>query len=211
MPGTITSDTVGRPPAPPENGFGGDGWRPDWGGSRRASFTGLLVLVGATTMVFAALTTIFLARHENLEYWPEIQFPPLVWANTIMLLISSGFIEMARHRLKSGRRTGFNGWWTAGTACGAVFLTCQAIVWRDLQTAGMFAPGNPSSAFFLLLTAVHALHLLGAMIVLLYVDVNSLRFRLGPARRTAADVSAVFWHFLDGLWVYLLVLFSVWT
>jgi cytochrome c oxidase subunit 3 len=169
------------------------------------------VLVAATTMVFAALTTTFLARHDGVEYWPEIPFPPLLWVNTLVLLVSSAFIEMARHALRNGRRTWFNRWWTAGTLCGAVFLAGQAAVWRGLQQNGMFEPGNPSSAFFLLLTAVHAFHLLAAMTVLVYVDVNALRFQLGPARRTVADVSAVFWHFLDGLWVYLLVLFSVWT
>jgi cytochrome c oxidase subunit 3 len=84
-------------------------------------------------------------------------------------------------------------------------------VWHQLQTAGLLVAENPCSAFFLLLSAVHALHLLGATSVLVYVDVNALRFQLGPARRTAADASAVFWHFLDALWVYLLVLFSVWT
>jgi heme/copper-type cytochrome/quinol oxidase subunit 3 len=43
-----------------------------------------------------------------------------------------------------------------------------------------------------------------------YVDVQALRLRLGPAKRTAIDVTAVFWHFLDGLWIYLMVLFYVW-
>jgi heme/copper-type cytochrome/quinol oxidase subunit 3 len=37
-----------------------------------------------------------------------------------------------------------------------------------------------------------------------------LRLSLGPAKRTAIDISAIFWHFLDGLWVYLMVLFYVW-
>jgi heme/copper-type cytochrome/quinol oxidase subunit 3 len=43
-----------------------------------------------------------------------------------------------------------------------------------------------------------------------YVDVQAWRLRLGPAKRTAIDVTAVFWHFLDGVWVYLMVLLYVW-
>ena len=46
---------------------------------------------------------------------------------------------------------------------------------------------------------------------LVYVDVHALRFELGPSRRTAADINAVFWHFLDGLWLVLLLMFSVWV
>ena len=61
-----------------------------------------------------------------------------------------------------------------------------------------------------MLTAAHAFHLLGGVTALVYVDVQALRLRLGPAKRTAIDVTAIFWHFLDGLWVYLMVLFYVW-
>ena len=45
---------------------------------------------------------------------------------------------------------------------------------------------------------------------LIYVDVQALRLTLGPAKRTAVDISAIFWHFLDGLWLYLMLLFYVW-
>src|ERR1039458_4064847 len=60
------------------------------------------------------------------------------------------------------------------------------------------------------LNIAHAIHLLGGVTALFYVDVQALRLRLGPAKRTIIDVSAIFWHFLDGLWLYLMVLFYVW-
>jgi cytochrome c oxidase subunit 3 len=50
----------------------------------------------------------------------------------------------------------------------------------------------------------------GGVAALIYVAVESLRVSQGPARRTVIDISAIFWHFLDGLWVYLMVLFYVW-
>jgi cytochrome c oxidase subunit 3 len=67
-----------------------------------------------------------------------------------------------------------------------------------------------SVAFFYILTASHAVHLVGGLAALVYVDVGALRFRLGPAKRTAIDVGAIFWHFLDGLWLYLMMVFYVW-
>jgi cytochrome c oxidase subunit 3 len=79
-----------------------------------------------------------------------------------------------------------------------------------LQAAGIFVATNPSSSFFYLLTATHGVHLVGGVIALLYVDLQAVRLRLGPGKRTAVDVCALFWHFLDGLWVYLLILFLVW-
>lgn len=196
---------------PPDGGYGGDGRRPDWGGSRRASFTALMVLLAASTMVFAALTSAYFMRRGVSGDWRAISLPPLLWANTVVLLVSSGLLEAARWGLHTGRRTAFNGFWTAATACGILFLLGQAAVWRDLRASGVYLAGNPSSAFFYLLTATHAVHLLGAMSGLVYVDVHALRFELGPGRRTAADISAAFWHFLDGLWLLLLLLFSVWA
>ena len=93
---------------------------------------------------------------------------------------------------------------------GALFLLGQALAWRELNTAGIFVATNPSSSFFYLLTAAHGLHILGGLTALAYVDVQALRLRLGPGKRTAVDVSAMFWHFVDGLWLFLMVLFLVW-
>jgi len=93
---------------------------------------------------------------------------------------------------------------------GLLFLGGQFLAWQQLKSAGVFISSNPSSSFFYVLTASHAFHLLGGVIALIYVDVQALLFRLGPAKRTAVDISAVFWHFLDGLWLYLMLLFYVW-
>jgi cytochrome c oxidase subunit 3 len=104
----------------------------------------------------------------------------------------------------------FNWLWTAGTALGLVFLFGQAWAWKQLHAAGIYVASNPSSSFFFLLTAAHAVHLLGGVSALVYVDVQAMRLRLGPGKRTAVDVSALFWHFLDALWIYLLVLLTFW-
>ena len=119
-------------------------------------------------------------------------------------------LELARRSLKNGRRSAFNRYWTAGTALGVLFLLGQGYAWRELASAGIFVATNPSSSFFYLLTAAHGLHILGGLTALVYVDVEALRLKLGPGKRTAVDVSAVFWHFVDGLWIFLMALFLVW-
>ena len=91
---------------------------PGLGGSRRASFTALMVLLAASTMVFAALTSAYFMRRGVSGDWRAISLPPLLWANTVVLLVSSGLLEAARWGLHTGRRTAFNGCWTAATVCG---------------------------------------------------------------------------------------------
>ncbi len=212
MPRPLVSDPVQSPPAPPDRtGFGGDGGGSGgWGSSRRASFTGLLVLLAATVMVFAAFTSAFVVRRGISNDWLPTPLPRILYLNSLVLLASSLALELARMRLKSGRRTGFNIFWSAGTLLGIVFLVGQGAAWKELRASGIYLASNPSSSFFYLLTATHAVHLLGGITALVWVDVRALRFELGPARRTGVDVSAIFWHFLDGLWIYLLVLFSFW-
>ena len=119
-------------------------------------------------------------------------------------------LELARRALKAGQRESFNRLWTAGSILGVMFLAGQYVAWRQLSAQGIYLSTNPSSSFFYVLTAAHAVHLIGGVLALLYVSVQALRLRLGPGKRTAIDVSAMYWHFLDGLWIYLLILFLVW-
>jgi cytochrome c oxidase subunit 3 len=213
MAGSLTHDVIKGPPPPPiDRGWGGDGGggSEGRGASRRASFTGLFVLLAASVMVFAAFTSAFVVRRGLSDDWTGTAKPKILFVNTAILLASSVLLDVSRRALKKHDRSGFNLWWTAATVLGVLFLAGQAVAWQQLKTAGIYVSSNPSSSFFYLLTASHAFHLLGGIAALLYVDVQALRLRLGPAKRTAIDVTAIFWHFLDGLWLYLMVLFYVW-
>ncbi len=211
MAGSLTRDYIQGPPPPPidwdAGGGGNDGGR---GANRRASFTGLFVLLAASTMVFAAFTSAFVVRRGLSEDWSSMAKPHILWVNTAILLASSVILDQSRRALKRRNREKFNLWWTVATLLGVLFLVGQGIAWRELKDAGIYVATNPSSSFFYVLTAAHAFHLLGGVAALMYVDVQAWRLQLGPAKRTAIDVTAIFWHFLDFLWLYLMALFYVW-
>lgn len=196
----------GEPPGSGDLG-GGSGGR---GASRRASLTGLMVLLAAVVMFFAALTSAFIVRRGLSSDWEHTQMPRTLFLTTAVLLASSAVLELARRALKEGRRESFNRLWTAGSVLGILFLAGQYAAWLQLRAQGIYLSTNPSSSFFYVLTAAHAIHLIGGVLALLYVSVQALRLRLGPGKRTAIDVTAMYWHFLDGLWIYLLILFLVW-
>jgi cytochrome c oxidase subunit 3 len=192
-----------------DNGGGsGDSGGP--GDARGASFIGLYVLLAASVMVFVALSGAFVFRRGLSGDWASMPKPPILFLNTAILLASSSALEVARRALKAGLRSKFNAWWSAGAVLGVVFLFGQALAWQRLKDLGIYMATSPSSSFFYILTASHAFHLVGGVAALIYVAVESLRVSQGPARRTVIDISAIFWHFLDGLWVYLMVLFYVW-
>src|ERR1700724_3183649 len=126
MAGSLTHDIVQGPPPPVDPGWGGGGGGSDGrGSSRRASFTGLYVLLAASTMVFAALTSALVVRRGLSDDWTSMAKPPILWVNTAVLLASSAALEMARRALKAGVRGRVNTWWTMGTGLGLLVLGGQ--------------------------------------------------------------------------------------
>jgi cytochrome c oxidase subunit III len=169
------------------------------------------ILIASTAVVFLAFTIAFGARRAAAEEWTGIPLPGILWANTTILIASSAGLELARRSLRGGRRLWFTKAWLAGTVLGFTFLFGQAKAWLDLSSAGIYLASSTGSAFFYILTGAHAFHLLGGVLALSYVAVKAFRFQLGPAKRTAADASACFWHFLGVVWIGIIALFLVWN
>jgi len=196
------------PPPGPDNFGGGDGLPP--GTTRRVYHTGMWLALIAVSMFFVAFTSAYVVRSGLGDDWQALALPPLLWVNTLILLASSVTLDATRRAMIGGRREQCNWWLLATVVLGAAFLVGQYLVWKDLAAAGVFLATNPSSSFFYLLTGAHALHLLGGLTALGYIAVEALRFRLGPAKRTLVEVTAIYWHFMDGLWIYIMGLLWYW-
>jgi cytochrome c oxidase subunit 3 len=213
---TQTQSNLGGPPPilpdlPPGDGGGEDRDRPIPGSSRQTSITGIFVLMCASIMTFGALVTAMVVRRGLHNDWGKIGLPQILWWNTGVLILSSIVIDKGRRLLRRNQRAAFNWFWSAGTLLGIGFLIGQVIAWRQLAERGFYLNGQPSSAFFYIMTWAHAAHVVGALAAVIYVEYRALRFELGPGRRTMVDVSALFWHFLDVLWLGIMGLFVFWA
>ncbi len=184
------------------------GWTSDDAIEPQKYRIGMWVGLASILMLFIALTSAYIVRGVPAlsggdSDWLPIDMPPVLWVNTGMLLLSSVSIELARRGLKRNEYSGFKRWISLTTLFGVAFLAGQLIAWRQLAAQGVFINSHPHSSFFYLLTSLHGLHLLGGVIALGYVTVAALRMRIGLKRRTIVDVTAIYWHFMDGLWIYL--------
>src|SRR3984957_14860741 len=170
---------------------------------QRTYVTGMTVGLGGVLMFFMSLVSAFIVRKANAD-WAVLAIPRILWLNTAILIASSFTLVRARKRLGAGDNTSFRHWWTVTTILGIFFLAGQIVAWRQLVAQGLFLATNPSSSFFYVFTVAHALHLLGGVIALISL---ALRSPSRPFRRltlaTAAEVAAMYWHFMDGLWVFL--------
>jgi cytochrome c oxidase subunit III len=171
---------------------------------QRTYITGMTVALGGMLMFFMALVSAYIVRKgfPNSD-WRSLNVPRILWLNTLILIASGITLERSRNHLARGDEEGFRHWWGVTAILGVFFLAGQAVAWWQLRAAGVYLATNPSSSFFYVFTATHALHLMGGIGGLLAVLVRDTR-RL--TRDTASEVVAMYWHFMDGLWVFLFLL-----
>lgn len=171
--------------------------------------TGMWVVLAAISMSFAALTSALVVRKGGAVDWRHITLPSILYMNTLVLLASSITLEIARRRIATfmgglrSKSTTPALWLYVTLFLGLVFVAGQYAAWRQLSAQGLYLATNPGSSFFYVFTAAHALHVLGGLGGLARVIRKLHQFAL---RRSTLDATSRYWHFMDVLWVYLLLL-----
>lgn len=180
---------------------------PASGVGRRTSYTGLYAFLASVTMFFAGFSSALIVRRGASEDWKPVPMPQILWLSTGILAVTSLSAERARRDLRKGQRGRFNLGWSLTTLLGLGFVAVQLRLWDQLRAAGLFVNTHPGAAFFWVGTIAHAVHVGGGLLPMLFLEYCALRYELGPGRRTAVDVTTIYWHFLGVLWLALLALF----
>jgi cytochrome c oxidase subunit 3 len=195
-----------EPPAGGDGGGDGDKGRPRRKPPQRRYSTAITLGMISILVFFLGLCTAFIALKHVSETWVPLHLPKILWLNTAILLLSSYTLEKARRRLSVIDFSGFRKLWRATTILGFLFLAGQLIAWLQLVASGIYIASNQATSFFYIFTAAHAVHLLGGVAALLYVATRD--FEKGKiSRNTAVEITSYYWHFMDGLWVFLLLVF----
>lgn len=214
---------------------GGDGHSApgsnDFAARLRRARLGMFVAVSGVVMIFVSYSSAYFVRQglpsldprtDTLVHdWLPLQLPNFLLVNTLVLLLSTLTMELARRQAirevtlaaadpvhpPTHSQTNDIPWLGMTAVLGLGFLAGQWLVWRELAARGFYISTNPSSSFFYLLTATHGVHLLAGILALLAASAASLFFRQSAASRgVVVDVTAWYWHFMTLLWVYLLCL-----
>jgi cytochrome c oxidase subunit 3 len=217
MPGTTIVEDIeliiediggGGGKLPPAGGDdGGDSGKrrgPPWPSSRRYA-TAIVIAIVSIVMFFMAMASAYIYLRANSNRWVPLHLPWIIWVNTALLLLSSGAMEFARRRLARADVAQFRKLWAVATTLGVLFLTGQLVAWRQFVLAGFYVSSNQASSFFYIFTGLHGLHLLGGICALLYVSFRKFE-KAKVSRAVAAEVASYYWHFMDGLWIFLLAL-----
>ena len=161
----------------------------------------------SVVMIFAALTSYFIAGKNEGSFW-TIKMPFYFWVNTATIILSSITMHWAYLMAKANNFQKLKLALLITTVLGAFFLVGQYFAWQDLFFNGIVFAGRTSNAagsLIYVLSGLHGVHLIGGIIFLVVVLFNSFNFKIHSKNMVQMEMCATYWHFLDGLWVYLFV------
>ena len=165
---------------------------------------GLVVFMTVATSLFALLISAYYMRMITAD-WTNFALPRVLWLNTGVLVLASVAMQMTRSAARRGSLDGIRKGLVASGAFSIAFLGGQIWAWRQLNATGEFTPANPAYAFFILLTAVHGIHLLGGMWVWGRTTFRVLRgVDLGKVR-LSVELCTLYWHYLLLVWAALFI------
>jgi len=183
-----------------------------------ATQTGMWVCVCAIFMCFAALVSALVVREGSSTDWRHLVLPRILYFNTLILFASSYTLEVCRQRFAATVRQEVGPvdtphasplpWLYLTIMLGGIFVTGQCLAWRTLAAHGFYLATNPSSSFFYVLTAMHGLHLLGGMVGLIYMA-RRLTRSVTSTQASALSATAVYWHFMGLLWIFLFLVMAI--
>ncbi len=173
---------------------------------------GLWVFLAIVTSLFLVFIGAYIMRKDHghgggMHTWVALNEPGVLWLNTFLLVLASVAMQHARGRitrnLAAARRS-----FTAAGVLTALFLAGQVSAWLTLSSSGLYTAAVPAYSFFILLTAIHGLHLIGGLVVL-----GRATYRMKRVDESDADAMSrlqlsvalctTYWHFLLLVWIAL--------
>ncbi len=162
----------------------------------------LWLFIVTIVMLFAAFTSAYIVRQSEGD-WLEFSLPDVFWVTSGIILLSSATMHWAYFSAKKNNLNHLKLSMILTTLLGIAFVIGQFFSWKALVAENVYFVGNPAGSFVYVLTGLHGFHLLGGIIFLLVMVFQSFRYKVHSKNLDQIEMCATYWHFLDGLWLYL--------
>ena len=168
--------------------------------------------IGSLLMTFAGWTSAYIVSSSREDWMMDFQIPSAFWVSTGIILASSitywlSFRAVRRDRQKAGTL-----WLYSTLALGLLFIFFQFRGFSEMIGYGYYFTGPTSNitlSYIYLIAMVHLVHVAVGLISLIVVLVRQLRGKYGPGNMLGMEMGITFWHFLDLLWIYLVLFFTL--
>jgi cytochrome c oxidase subunit III len=164
----------------------------------------LWVAIASITMMFAGVTSAYIVKKDQAN-WFSFDLPKAFWYSTLIIIISSVTIMLAQRKFKNREMAMYRRLLTVTFILGLAFIALQAMGFLELAKTGATLQKNVSVSFLYVIVGLHALHVLGGAIALMVMFAKAFSKSVRSYDSVPIEVMATYWHFVDFLWIYLLL------
>lgn len=168
----------------------------------------LWVAIGSIVMMFAGLTSAYIVK-SNQANWEVVETPAAFWFSTAVILISSVTVQMALLAFKNRDMGKYRALLAVTLALGIVFVVLQWIGFQWMWNNGVRFSGAGAGQFLYIIAGLHAIHVIGGIVALTVILLRAFFGRIKNYNSVPVELIKTYWHFVDLLWIYLLVFFIV--
>ena len=168
----------------------------------------LWIAMGSLIMMFAGLTSAFIVK-SNQVGWKSVTLPRVFWVSTIVIIASSATIMLAQRAFKNRNLSTYRLLMIVTLSLGVAFIGFQWKGFEELWAQQITFKGSGAGQFLYVIFGLHALHVAGGVIALLVMVTRAFFGRVKVYSSVPVEVASTYWHFVDLLWIYLLVFFLV--
>jgi cytochrome c oxidase subunit 3 len=167
----------------------------------------LWVAIGSIVMMFAGLTSAYIVK-SNQANWQHVEMPKIFWYSTTVIILSSVVMQFALRSFKQREMNRYRLLIAVTLLLGVTFVVLQWLGFQQLWNSNIQFKGSAGGGQFLYVIAgLHALHVAGGIIALFVMFVKAFFGRVKLYGSTPVEIMATYWHFVDLLWIYLLIFF----
>jgi cytochrome c oxidase subunit 3 len=166
------------------------------------------LFMASVMMLFASLTSAYIVREAE-GNWLYFELPNLFYYTSVIIILSSITMQWAYFAARRDDASKVRLLVAITSVLGVAFLVGQFMAWGELVRNSVYFVGNPSGSFLYVLTGLHGLHIISAVIFLLVVLYSASKLRVNSKNMAQMEMCTTYWHFLGGLWIYLFIFFIV--
>jgi cytochrome c oxidase subunit 3 len=164
----------------------------------------LWIGIGGILMMFAGLTSAYIVK-RNQANWQTFDLPSAFWYSTVVIILSSITLFLAGRSFKQREMSKYKSLMTATVVLGVLFIVLQLVGFNQLIRNEITLKGNVSFSFLYVIVGIHGAHVIGGIIALLVLFLKAFRTNTRSYNIVPLEVTSTYWHFVDVLWIYLLV------
>ena len=171
----------------------------------------LWVAMASIIMMFAGFTSAYIVK-RNQANWQGFDLPVMFWYSTATIIISSITMQLALRNFRQRRFGAYKQLMIVTGILGLVFISMQFMGFSILNNNGVKLIGqgsNVAGSFLAVIAGMHLLHVLGGIIAIIIMLLKAMRKHTRSYNTVPVEVLNTYWHFVDGLWIYLFVFLSM--